>query len=420
MAQKRTIQFYRNANNYTSREEALKIFTESTGVVADTSLADGEPVIARYVSDGKQYTILGINHKIDGKNNFEIFEGNSVTEADRDNKIQEIINGLDVSDTAVTGQYVSSVSETNGKISVTRVDLPVLGVSDTADTDQFVTAINLDNTDHSVKASRAQVKASGVIRTADEDTTNGITATTVEAALQEINNKVNTNKVAGKVTIETTPVTNGYASSYTVKQGDKTVATINIPKDQFLKAASYVKGILTNGTFTEKADGDPYLKFEWQLDNNTSTADDKDKPKAITYVSVKDLVDQYVGSENGEAKVTLSPDKGTNGAGKSINVVIKKVEASKITLTGYTKSTDSNAIATTDTVDKAIGKIENQIDATNAAVKQNKVKSTNKTISITPDAGKDGTNIEVNIDKKTLSVTTEGVIYVNKIDCGTY
>lgn len=37
---------------------------------------------------------------------------------------QSLINGLDVDDTAVTGQYVSAVSEADGKISVTRADLP--------------------------------------------------------------------------------------------------------------------------------------------------------------------------------------------------------------------------------------------------------------------------------------------------------
>ena len=37
---------------------------------------------------------------------------------------QNLINDLDVTDTAVTGKYVSAVSETDGKISVTREDLP--------------------------------------------------------------------------------------------------------------------------------------------------------------------------------------------------------------------------------------------------------------------------------------------------------
>jgi hypothetical protein len=39
-------------------------------------------------------------------------------------KAQELINALDVTDTAVTGKYVSAVSQENGQISVTRADLP--------------------------------------------------------------------------------------------------------------------------------------------------------------------------------------------------------------------------------------------------------------------------------------------------------
>ena len=40
-------------------------------------------------------------------------------------KAQELIEALDVTDTAVTGKYVSAVSETDGKITVSREDLPV-------------------------------------------------------------------------------------------------------------------------------------------------------------------------------------------------------------------------------------------------------------------------------------------------------
>ena len=42
------------------------------------------------------------------------------------NKISTAINDLDVTDTAVATKYVSAVSETNGKITVTRADLPTL------------------------------------------------------------------------------------------------------------------------------------------------------------------------------------------------------------------------------------------------------------------------------------------------------
>lgn len=46
------------------------------------------------------------------------------------NAIDTAINDLDSPDAAVANQYVSSVSETNGKITVSRENLPVIGVAD--------------------------------------------------------------------------------------------------------------------------------------------------------------------------------------------------------------------------------------------------------------------------------------------------
>lgn len=46
------------------------------------------------------------------------------------NAINTAINGLDKADAAVANQYVSSVSEEDGVISVTRTNLPVIGVAD--------------------------------------------------------------------------------------------------------------------------------------------------------------------------------------------------------------------------------------------------------------------------------------------------
>lgn len=47
------------------------------------------------------------------------------------NTIRDEITNLDYSDTAVAGQYVSSVSETDGVITVTRESLPAVGTADT-------------------------------------------------------------------------------------------------------------------------------------------------------------------------------------------------------------------------------------------------------------------------------------------------
>lgn len=58
-------------------------------------------------------------------------DNNYTTQNYVDNTIRDEITDLDYSDTAVAGQYVSSVSETDGVIKVTRASLPAVGTADT-------------------------------------------------------------------------------------------------------------------------------------------------------------------------------------------------------------------------------------------------------------------------------------------------
>ena len=57
-------------------------------------------------------------------------DSNYTTQNYVDNNIRNLIADLDYSDTAVDGQYVSSVSETDGVIKVTRASLPAVGTAD--------------------------------------------------------------------------------------------------------------------------------------------------------------------------------------------------------------------------------------------------------------------------------------------------
>lgn len=76
-----------------------------------------------------------------------------------------------------------------------------------------------------------------------------------------------------------------YASQYQLKKDGVAVgATINIPKDQFLKDASF-HATAEDGVAVEA----PYLKFVWDLDIN----EDLEGIQNVTYVPVKDLVDTY-------------------------------------------------------------------------------------------------------------------------------
>lgn len=70
----------------------------------------------------------------------------------------DAIKALDVTDTAVDGKYVSAVSETDGKITVTRADLPTLSVK--TGSEQFAAVNN-----HEVEIKTTALNTVGLIKT---------------------------------------------------------------------------------------------------------------------------------------------------------------------------------------------------------------------------------------------------------------
>ena len=78
--------------------------------------------------------------------------------ASANSTITDAINKLDVADTAVAGQYVSAVSETDGKIKVTRANLPKLSVK--TGSEQFV---GVDN--HAVEIKTTPLNTVGLTKT---------------------------------------------------------------------------------------------------------------------------------------------------------------------------------------------------------------------------------------------------------------
>ena len=70
----------------------------------------------------------------------------------------DAIKALDVTDTAVAGKYVSAVSETDGKITVTRADLPTLSVK--TGSEQFVAVNN-----HEVEIKTTALNTVGLTKT---------------------------------------------------------------------------------------------------------------------------------------------------------------------------------------------------------------------------------------------------------------
>lgn len=162
------------------------------------------------------------------------------------------IEKLDVTDNAVVGSYVSAVSETDGKIAVTRAELPT--VAEIKSEGQAIIAVKEDK--GVISATAGDIAAAHVTIA---DTAGHFTAGTVEAALEELYSQ---SGAGSKVTLESAEGTeDNVLKVYTIKQGGSEVGKINIPKDLVVSSGSVVKGTWDGNTFTEGAGSGTALKL---------------------------------------------------------------------------------------------------------------------------------------------------------------
>lgn len=186
-----------------------------------------------------------------------------------DDKIAE----LDVNDEAEVNKYVSSVSETDGKITVSRTAIPIIGVTDSKVDGKFVTSIKLEG--NTVQAERAQITSSQVSRVATD-----ITGVTVEDALAEV-------KDSSIVTLSSTTPSDGTSSvlkKYTLTQNGEKIGDIDIPKDLVVTSGSVVKGTWSGNVFTEVESGNG-TALKLVIANQTTPV----------YINTLDLVKDHVG-----------------------------------------------------------------------------------------------------------------------------
>ena len=258
-----------------------------------------------------------------------------------DGKIAE----LDVTDAAEENKYVSSVSETDGKITVSRTAIPIVGVTDTKENGKFVTSIKLEG--NIVQAERAQITSSQVSRVATD-----ITGVTVEAALKEV-------KDSSIVTLSSTTPSDGTSSvlkKYTLYQNGEEIGGIDIPKDLVVTSGSVVKGTWSGNVFTEVESGNG-TALKLVIANQT----------APVYINTLDLVKDHVGvsgisiSDTNEISIKIADGNEGDflkldaeglklvGVGeaikKSATVVEKKADDAHITVSSRTE-TDGHIVYT--------------------------------------------------------------------------
>ena len=379
------IHLYRNGVVLDNREAAESRLKEFASGNTYTDL-DGVAILARYrsakntndiltlvgimyedQSGAKSITIIDVEDlKSDAKVEVEALKeavndlkGNPSTSTSGDTSVEGAkrytdgkIAELDFTDTAVENQYVSSVSETDGKITVSRTAIPIIGVTDSKEDGKFVTSIKLEG--NTVQAERAQITSSQVSRVATD-----ITGVTVEAALKEV-------KDSSIVTLSSTTPSDGTSSvlkKYTLTQNGETIGDIDIPKDLVVTSGSVVKGTWSGNVFTEVESGNG-TALKLVIANQT----------APVYINTLDLVKDHVGgygiliSDTNEISINIADGNEGNflqldseglklvGVGdaikKSATVVEKKADDAHITVESRTE-TDGHVVYTIGSADVA-------------------------------------------------------------------
>lgn len=222
-------------------------------------------------------------------------------------------------------------------------------------------------------------------------------------ALEEVKSAVGNAQTAGEVTVDTTTTTAGMAKSYTIKQGTKTVATIDIPKDMVVKS----------GAVEKDPKGQPagtYLVLT--LANAT-----EDK----VYVNVGTLVDIYTAKASA-TQVQIAIDSATReisativaGSVTATELADAAVVTAKIADGNVTKAKLSKEVqASLDKADTALQEADVAALRTDVADVKTSLAEGGATANAIAAAKKAGTDAQASVDELKERVNTlEGVEHV--------
>lgn len=202
--------------------------------------------------------------------------------------------------------------------------------------------------------------------------------------LQDANHagKVSTAKTeaidASKIAVETAITTEGYAKSYTIKQNDKSIATIDIPKDMVVSSGKVVVNPEgeTEGTY-----------LELTLANSTN-----DK----IYINVGALVDIYVAEPDAtQVQVTIDPSNRKIAA----SIVAGSITATELAPKSVTRAKVSDGAIGLTKVDSIIA---DSLGRADSAIQNIQEGTTNGTITV------DGESIAIKgLDTAAYAKTTD-------------
>lgn len=454
----KTIQLLRSNTVYTSHKAALDALVKQ---LTSINAKDGQPILARYkvVVDGKEQerTLLGIK----SAGGYEIFDNEGTQSAavtsvqydDKTNKITYTKNGqntdvvtladvarsgaatdvsfgqttvaaeltsinntiaaMDKDASAVNGQVVTTVSETDGVVSETKANVKDLQLGGYTKNESATGAIGGTDTINTALSKLENTVGANKISNADKSIIvtepTGVTTTTdIKVNIKSGENVIKlgkdgiyTNLNLVKIT-DDLPATVKESYEFRDSDGNKIGEAINIAKDSHIVSITYdettqkliYKYLDASGVEQTTEVDMSHLILETEVENGIqsvqgklsikldTTGDDTGDGKFLTVganglkldgvtdaiaaaIDALDVTDTVVA---GQYVATVSESNGV--------VSVTRANVSDAVLTGYAKGEKpaSTAIAATDDVKGAISKLEHQIDDAKAAATTKVVK----------------------------------------------
>ena len=256
-------------------------------------------------------TVYGVKAALDAA----IGQGGSVS-----SQITTAINALDASDAAVSNQFVTSVSEADGLITVTRAQPSAANIS--------VAALS------------------------------GIQAGDLQTVLGDLETAISAGGTGSVVTVEKQgSAESGYAATYIVKQGGSQVGVkINIPKDFLVKDASIETVATADSPYAGAAVGDKYIDFVINTTDASETAQH-------IYLPVNELVDAYTAG-NG---IDVSNANVISAVVDNTSEAFLTVGANGLKLSGVQTAIDAGRDAAKTYADGLVEALDADLDASGTA-----------------------------------------------------
>lgn len=239
--------------------------------------------------------------------------------------ITNAINALDVTtDAAVAGQYVAAIEQTDGVVAV------------------------------KTRANVADAVLTGYDKGSSAPQSTAVTATDdVKTAISKLEWQVAAANAGVEALDATVNSTGGTNVAVQVVEEDGVITAVNVTTDNTINLTDLNNKIATldadlNASGTAEHDGTFVMSGVTEVDGVITSVDSVEVEAAGAAAAVKATIDAY--------KV--------NNKAISTNPVLG---GSDIALTGYAKGSDGTAVSASDSVNVAIGKLENQVDAAKAA-----------------------------------------------------